>query len=287
MDNNSAITKKMVYDFLCLLIVALPILLLKLFGQPYQRGFFCDDETIMYPFKTSTVPNYALYIVGLGLPIIFMLFTERHLAKDATDDGLHSSLCGRKVPLWLSNSYKVVGVFLFGAACSQLTTDIAKYMIGRLRPHFIDICSPDVDCTQPANHFRYITEYTCKKSTTNSLLKDSRLSFPSGHSSFAAYTMIYLALYVQVKIRWARSYLLKNLLQFACIAICWMTGLSRVTDYKHHWTDVTAGFIIGVSAALVTARFVSNLFEHKSKVMADCNETTALSSTSPVIVEIK
>uniref|UniRef100_A0A224XH03 Putative lipid phosphate phosphatase n=1 Tax=Panstrongylus lignarius TaxID=156445 RepID=A0A224XH03_9HEMI len=286
MANNSAITKKIICDFACLVIVALPILILKLFGKPYERGFFCDDETIMYPYQNSTVPNYVLYIVGLGLPIIFMLVTESYLTKDITDERVHMSLYGRRVPLWLSNSYKVIGVFLFGAACSQLTTDIAKYMIGRLRPHFIDICNPDVDCSQPANRFRYIYEFNCLKKNT-SLIKDARLSFPSGHSSFAAFTMIYLAIYVHVKIKFNGSYLLKNLMQFFCIAICWMTGLSRVSDYKHHWSDVTAGFIIGITAALLTVRFISNLFENKSKVMAKCNETTALSNTSPVIVDIK
>lgn len=40
------------------------------------------------------------------------------------------------VPPWVLNAYKQIGVFGFGAACSQLTTDIAKYSIGRLRPHF-------------------------------------------------------------------------------------------------------------------------------------------------------
>ena len=45
------------------------------------------------------------------------------------------------VPETLVNCYKQIGVFGFGAACSQLTTDIAKYSIGRLRPHFFTVIS--------------------------------------------------------------------------------------------------------------------------------------------------
>jgi hypothetical protein len=50
----------------------------------------------------------------------------------------------RKVLTWkvsstVQNLYKYVGFFLFGAACCQLATDIAKYTIGRLRPHFISV----------------------------------------------------------------------------------------------------------------------------------------------------
>lgn len=81
--------------------------------------------------------------------------------------------------------------FLFGAACSQLTTDIGKYTIGRLRPHFLDICQPNITCDE-SNKTKYIEDFTCigdkpKKFT------DSRLSFPSGHSSLSFYCMIYLA----------------------------------------------------------------------------------------------
>lgn len=33
--------------------------------------------------------------------------------------------------------------YLLGAAMSQCATDTTKYSIGRLRPHFIDVCQPD------------------------------------------------------------------------------------------------------------------------------------------------
>lgn len=40
--------------------------------------------------------------------------------------------------------YKVVGTFLFGAAVSQSLTDLAKFTIGRPRPHFMAACAPKV-----------------------------------------------------------------------------------------------------------------------------------------------
>lgn len=82
---------------------------------------------------------------------------------------------GWKVPPWAYQCYRVVGVFCFGAACSQLITDIGKYSIGRLRPHFFDICQPDVDCSDASNNFLYIDyeEYTCK-GTDAKLLRESR-----------------------------------------------------------------------------------------------------------------
>lgn len=56
--------------------------------------------------------------------------------------------------------YKAIGTFLFGAAMSQSLTDIAKYSIGRLRPHFLDVCKPNwtaISCTPGA----YIEDFKC------------------------------------------------------------------------------------------------------------------------------
>lgn len=48
-------------------------------------------------------------------------------------------------------------------------------------------------CDDPVNQGRYIEVFECSNDSTRRLLKEMRLSFPSGHSSFSAYTLIYLA----------------------------------------------------------------------------------------------
>ena len=98
----------------------------------------------------------------------------------------------KKIPNWIWECYRHIGIFGFGAGCSQLTTDIAKYTIGRLRPHFFDVCRPDINCTDPKYKNIYIENFNCQQKNQK-LLKDMRLSFPSGHSSFSAYCMIFLA----------------------------------------------------------------------------------------------
>lgn len=96
-----------------------------------------------------------------------------------------------------------------------MTTDIAKYSIGRLRPHFIDVCQPvykgmifsldnPQDCVK--YQFQYITDFECNPNNKfdDHTKKDARLSFMSGHSSFAAYCLIYLV----VSYLWAFFYYL-------------------------------------------------------------------------------
>lgn len=55
-----------------LFAVSIPILIFFLIGDPYKRGFFCDDESLMHPFHDSTVRNYYLYIMGLALPLLIV-----------------------------------------------------------------------------------------------------------------------------------------------------------------------------------------------------------------------
>lgn len=46
------------------------------FVPPYRRGFYCDDESIRYPFRTSTVSRQMLIVIGLLIPILLILATE-------------------------------------------------------------------------------------------------------------------------------------------------------------------------------------------------------------------
>ncbi|XP_059059694.1 putative phosphatidate phosphatase [Achroia grisella] len=263
MDRNSKfILRKISMDFFILFCVGFLILVFYLWGSPYERGFFCDDESLKHPYRDSTVTNIMLYIVGLGLPMIAMTLTEWIRLRDYRG-GRSRTVLGRDVAAWIWEAYKVIGVFLFGCACQQLTTDVAKYTVGRLRPHFFDVCKPSIDCTLPENKWRYIQNFTCLNALNpehgGKLLKEMRLSFPSGHSSFSAYTMLYFSMYLQKRMTWRGSKLIRPGLQFVLMMLAWYTIMTRVSDYKHHWSDVFAGALIGLVFAVVVFSFVSDL----------------------------
>ncbi|KAL4091202.1 hypothetical protein QTP88_025930 [Uroleucon formosanum] len=262
MDRDSKkLFHKVIVDLLCLGSVGFPVLMFYMFGFPYQRGFFCGDESIRYPFKESTVSSSILYTVGLGLPTLVILFIEYSMRNNEQS---RYSFLGTPIPNWLYSAYNNILWFLFGAACSQLTTDIGKYTIGRLRPHFLDICKPNVDCNNEINETKYNEDFICGGERP-SKFTDSRLSFPSGHSSLSFYCMVYLALYLQARVKTSKYGMARSLAQFVVILMATFCALSRVSDYKHHWSDVLAGTILGITAATITVSQMINC-NNKKKI---------------------
>ncbi|XP_048395242.1 phospholipid phosphatase 3 isoform X2 [Stegostoma tigrinum] len=245
-------------DLFCLLLVILPAAVINVAGiSPYQRGFYCDDDSIKYSYKKSVVPNLLLLAVGTLLPIACIISGECyriHYMKERSRSFIRNP--------YVAALYKQVGCFIFGCAISQSFTDIAKVSVGRLRPHFLDICNPNftaINCS-----LGYIVEFECRGN--ESKVQEARKSFFSGHASFSLYTMLYLAFYLQARFTWRGGRLLRPLLQFTLVMMAFYTGLSRVSDHKHHPTDVLAGFVQGALVAYFIAFYVSNLFKPKMKV---------------------
>uniref|UniRef100_A0A3Q3JBG4 Phosphatidic acid phosphatase type 2/haloperoxidase domain-containing protein n=1 Tax=Monopterus albus TaxID=43700 RepID=A0A3Q3JBG4_MONAL len=193
LNNNNGVDnskKKLLItlDICCLLLASLPFLIIETSTiKPYQRGFYCSDESIRYPQKEGdTISDAVLSGVGILIAIFSIAIGECfriHQLHEGT-----KSFVGNP---YVAALYKQVGVFLFGCAVSQSFTDIAKVSVGRMRPHFLDVCKPDpstINCS-----LGYITNYTCTGSESD--VQEARKSFFSGHASFSMYTMLYLAVF--------------------------------------------------------------------------------------------
>lgn len=78
-----------------------------------------------------------------------------------------------------------------------------------------------------------------------SKVEEARLSFPSGHSSYSGYCMLFLIIYVEARLILLRLRYIKPLIQLAAFSAAFVTALSRISDYHHRGTDVIGGAVLG------------------------------------------
>ena len=245
-------------------------------ATPFSRGFNCNDVTIRYPYKDSTVSSGVCYLVGSGVNILLILTIEYFnlVTSCKNREGGNDQF---QVKVYLRNVYCRCLVWFFGAITSELITDITKVSVGRLRPHFLNVCEPiivagnseiklDDYCRQASNPYAYVTNFYC--SGDPSKQRDARLSFLSGHSSYSAYSATFAVLYIQSSLDISIFGLIKPIIQVLIISLAYYTGLSRVSDYKHHWQDVLAGFLLGTTiASIVSASLLPSFQKACTKFM--------------------
>lgn len=149
-----------------------------------------------------------------------------------------SPKCARTI---FKKIYKYFRIYVFGFACNTILTDSAKFLVGRLRPYFFAVCTPLIlpnrtTCRDSENFNRFIENFEC--TTIDSLSNEDQqelfASFPSGHASSSFYTLIFTAIYLQYRMNWEGSKLLKHFIQFLLILAAWVISLTRIHDYRHH-----------------------------------------------------
>ena len=134
-------------------LCALPLLYYKLAGNPTHRGFFCKDQSLSYPYHSSTVPSWSLYVFGIFIPILIFVISEY--------------ICSNRKSFKI-RCFQLLNIYMIGAVGSHLIVDVGKYTVGRLRPHFFDLCQPQVngkpvsDTNGCNENNGYVLNYKCK-----------------------------------------------------------------------------------------------------------------------------
>jgi len=138
---------------------------------------------------------------------------------------------------------------LIAAAVFQV---FVKWLIGGLRPHFLDVCKPDISLATDTGYNRkgfqqlYFTREICTGDIDQ--IDDSLESFPSGHSTAAFAGFIFLYLYLNAKLKVFSNYhpaMWKLIVIYAPVLGAVLIGGALTIDKFHNWYDVVAGAVIG------------------------------------------
>ena len=131
-------------ELIGLLIISYPLIHIYLFtgGKwPNKRGFFCDDESLKHPLlEEDTISTGACFIIWAIISIVVVVSVEvLHFLVFQPDLQRANQDNMFKVPFVVLELFRLVGFFVIGTVTNLLITEIAKFSIGRLRPHFLTI----------------------------------------------------------------------------------------------------------------------------------------------------
>jgi diacylglycerol diphosphate phosphatase/phosphatidate phosphatase len=150
--------------------------------------YFPDGDVVYpqfaYPLRKEIVPIWAAALLAALVPIFFFLVMQIRIRS-----------------FWDVNN-AVIGL-LYSLITAAVFQVFLKWLIGGLRPHFLDVCQPAVpkSGTQIGNGLGGIM-YDRKVCTGNEDdINDSLESFPSGHTTAAFGGFIFLYLYLNAKLK--------------------------------------------------------------------------------------
>lgn len=263
-------TLKLIFDLISLILVLIIWLLLKYFVKPIRRPFLCSDLSLYHPKPPVNVfPTWLLFVCAIIIPIILILLSEgirwfylyrRHTARIVYQLNFRRRTCN--IPEWIGNLYIIIGAFVFSNVVNSFLTNIGKVTVGRHRPHFIPSCFNKFSYQDfCVNATQWFVDYTCL-GESSAIVKekdgayDIRQSFPSGHSSSAFCGLIFLALYIHKVWNYRNFGFLPYVFETGCFALAAYIGFTRISDNRHHPTDVLAGAILGSFIAVIAFRYV-------------------------------
>ncbi|KAK6039399.1 PAP2 family protein [Cooperia oncophora] len=224
------------------------------------RGFFCNDESIQYAYKEDTVTPTVLFLYVFVVMIVAVVATETYRARITEGSPPRYKLGSANIHATIVQVIIYIGYSQIGFMCVFVLTNLTKRCVGRLRPHFLDVCKPlNITC----NGHEYYDKYVC--SGNPDMVTEARKSFFSGHSSFAMYASTFAAVYLLARMpRHTLGRAVLPVIQTSLLAIGLLISYSRINDNKHHWSDVIAGILVGMVAAICTCVMWGRMFTKPS-----------------------
>ncbi|CAM1507805.1 Fc.00g046530.m01.CDS01 [Cosmosporella sp. VM-42] len=207
---------------------------------------FSDGEIVhpdfAYPLRDEIIPIWLAAFLAAMVPIVTFLLMQIRIRS-----------------FWDLNN-AVIGLLyaLISAAVFQV---FVKWLIGGLRPHFLDVCKPDVSLANNKGYNRkgfmqlYYTREICTGDPDQ--IDDSLEAFPSGHTTAAFAGFVYLYLYLNAKLKVFSNYhpaMWKLIVIYAPILGAVLIGGALTIDKFHNWYDVVAGAAIGTMMAFSAYR---------------------------------
>lgn len=227
----STVFKWRLNDFACC-VVLLIIYGVMYNAPPYEREFYINDLSISHTYavheriSTAELFIYAILVPVLAFVIMGLTVTNEH----------------RIYVTWIS----FMG-FLSAILVNSFLTGMLKNWIGRPRPDFISRCQVKDGIKENT----YVLPSEVCQQTDMSLLLDGMRLCPSGHSSTSFCGLGYLTFWIigQTMAYHKRGGMWRTCFAYIPSLFAGLIAISRTEDWRHRYSDVALGSIMGAICA--------------------------------------
>ncbi|XP_036377548.1 phospholipid phosphatase-related protein type 5 isoform X1 [Megalops cyprinoides] len=257
----------------------------------HVQGFFCYDNSYTKPYlgpeESSAIPPALLYAVVAGVPTLVITLTEsvlfllQYTSKDldSREKTIVTGDCCYLNPL-VRRTFRFLGVYTFGLFTTDIFVNAGQVVTGNLAPHFLTVCKPNYTALGCQQALRFISHQEACTGNEEDILR-ARKTFPSKEAALSVYAALYLAMYITCTVKAKGTRLAKPVLSLGLMCLAFLTGINRVAEYRNHWSDVIAGFIIGV--AIATFLVVCVVHNFQGKLLLNDNPPQDNLSNTPMI----
>lgn len=235
-------TNVAVWGVIAFLVVASGYM--ELMATPGKRMFALDDPSISNPFTLYERYNDVwLLIVAVFIPL--MALSGLILVDPTVNDKFHTF-------------YETSLEFSIGVSVTMFLTTFLKIRLGKLRPDFLQRCGASVSLMSNSTISALYDESVCTAPFGKRILMDGYKSCPSGHSSMSVVGLGFVTVWCLK--RYTPNSALKPVVvcaSFIPLLLALDVVCSRITDFRHSYSDVLTGCLLGM-CGLVFTHFVSS-----------------------------
>ncbi|XP_067219462.1 phospholipid phosphatase-related protein type 5a [Chanodichthys erythropterus] len=257
------------------------------------QGFFCHDNAYTKPYlgpeESGAIPPAILYAVVAGVPALVITVTEsvlfllQYVSEDLDNREkiIVMGDCCYLNPL-VRRTFRFLGVYAFGLFATDIFVNAGQVVTGNLSPYFLTVCKPNYTALGCQQVVRFINQQEACTGNEDDILH-ARKSFPSKEAAISVYAALYVAMYITCSVKAKGTRLAKPVLSLGLMCLAFLTGINRVVEYRNHWSDVIAGFIIGGAIAVFMVVCVVKYF--KGKPLLDEIPPEESVSSGPMITQ--
>ncbi|KAH7419827.1 phosphatidic acid phosphatase type 2/haloperoxidase [Cadophora sp. MPI-SDFR-AT-0126] len=193
---------------------------------------------LSYPYIREPIPTWACGVVVVLIPLIVIALFQLKL-RSLWD--FHAGLTGT----------------LKATVSSTLIATTFKHFIGGFRPHYVQVCKPDMTMifggTSQLQSFFNSSACTANSHDVNRAIQ----GFPSGHTTSAFAGAMFLTLYLNAKLKAFADHASEFwvfIVTITPLLLASLIGGSMYISYQHHAYEVVIGMVTGIAVGALGYR---------------------------------